>query len=358
MSGNWIGLYSPGTYAVPTPDMLDLTDGRLIAYGGGERRDDQRDWISADIRELARRAGLPIMGGDGKSYLKSMLVPLVATLTYPRVAYRIRRDGLPPLNYARYAEEDFKLHGHLARNVPFMVGLPSPHTLPTFGGVPHAKTEYEEAYSHQVKRLAEVVPPDRLVIQWELPLEVIQLANVPTRLLDRRARHVVEPIFRVIRQAPTELSWAFHVCWGDMGNKPNPLVRHRPELKVALINALVDGLGTQERDSVWNTQRLFAIHDPHGDGTHPPSVDPADYHAYRDLYFPGDATYAAGILTLDQKVQGLTWAANVVADAVPARRLAIATPCGDGRLASAEIARTRWSRAVAALRELDSVAEL
>lgn len=355
MSGNWIGLYAPGTYAVDTPDMLELTDGRLVAYGGGERRDDQREWISADIRELARRAGLPVIGGDGESYLKSMLVPLLGNLLRPRVAYRIRRDGLPPLNYARYADEDFSRYGHLARDVPFMVGMPSPHTLPTFGGVTGARREYEDAYLHQVQRLTKVIPPDRLVVQWELPLEVIKLANVPTRQLDRAAAKALRPIFDVMRAAPPDVNWAFHICWGDMGNKPNPLVRHRTELKVALINAILAG---GDEPNVWRTQRLFAIHDPHGDGRTPPSPHLGDYAPYVDVEFPGDVIYAAGLITLDQDVQDLTRAAENVTSVVRDVRLALATPCGDGRLASPDTARGRWRRALAALDNLQSETEV
>ncbi|KAI0180858.1 hypothetical protein GGR52DRAFT_521906 [Hypoxylon sp. FL1284] len=191
---------------------------------------------------------------------------------FPPVCRRAKLGGTPvpasgppalaladfgPTGYADAARESYaefkqlRERGVVPPDVRFQVGLPSP-----FGVlVGHVKREligaaeplYEQRFVETLRQIAEDIPHDDVVVQWDLCFEMTALEFDAGRLKDdwHRAyfpgdvlRGLVDRVERLSRALPGGVRLAFHLCYGDLHHR-HFIEPQDAGLLVDLANALL-----------------------------------------------------------------------------------------------------------------------
>ena len=332
---------SPSSTALA--DVVEWTGGDVIDLTGGELRPLQTDWARPICDVITDALGLPALApGRGGKYTDYVGRMVNGVRYRRRINSRIAADLLPHLPYAEWAREDHAGYddvrtatGSTAR---FLVGIPSPLAMRMFSGVlwGHARA-FEDRVATQIREILAERPDT--VIQFELPVE-IGLANfgrvvLPRPVLRRLLRRLLAPFERLIAAAPAGSRFSFHLCYGDLGHKPFvPKALQSPVVMVELINAILGMDAWSGRDG----RRLFAIHDPWADGQNildHGSKLAGRAQAYRRVGAFGDpdTIYAAGGLGADLSVDDVEEFARLIGSLFEGKagRIALATPCGNGR---------------------------
>jgi hypothetical protein len=148
----------------------------------------------------------------------------------------VRFDDLP---YARFALESYPVfrrlrdEGVIEEGVRFQVCLPAPHSaidgfFEDASQWPEVYQAYLEGIRGEIKRTLEVIPPDDLVIQWDVAWEFVDLAMgeknffkfwpklTPEQKFQRHAQQL-EGLWQGI---PDETLLGFHWCYGTWGGWP------------------------------------------------------------------------------------------------------------------------------------------
>ena len=370
MSADWVGLWATGSYPRYTGDqgsvdpvlmqrrMAEWTQGELITRTGGEWREDETNWIIMVCDRIHEALGLPLLRRSQRpTYWRYNLQVLLSFFYRGRARRRLREGRLPELNYARWAVEDRGIFDRVQAETHdqsrYMRGLPSPRAIKIFSGLLLGQLG---AFEAQMKQQVEQITAgdSAAVIQWELSVELSfgAFRLYPAWVKRRIFRRFLAMIARLVAATPAGTAHAFHLCWGDLNRRPYvPAFLRSDTAKVELINALLE-LGVWDHNG--GEQRLFAIHDPLGDGEHAPRLDPAARSVYNRLHaFPDHTIYALGLLHAGLSLDDTVSLARALADELSDRveRFALAAPCGDQRKPAAEV-EAQYHKAVAALQQL------
>ena len=331
--------------AAALADVVDWTGGDVVDLTGGELRPLQTDWARPICDVITDALGLPALepgrGGKYTDYLGRMLN---GVRYRRRINARIAAGHLPHLPYAEWARQDHAdyddVQAATGSTARFLVGIPSPLAMRMFSGVLWGHAEaFEERVATQIREILAEHPDT--VIQFELPVEIGMASFgrvvMPRPLLRRLVRRLLAPFERLIAAAPAGARFSFHLCYGDLGHKPFvPKALQSPVVMVELINAILgmDAWSARGTDG----PRLFAIHDPWADGQN--VLDQGSRlagraRAYRRVGAFGDpdTIYAAGGLGANLSVDDVEEFARLVGSLFEGKagRIALATPCGNGR---------------------------
>lgn len=371
------GIWSTGSNLVvpdevgePDPSAMQQllavqTGGELVACGGGEWRKGEKDWIIQHciaVRKALKLPGFPprwfvalvnklrrqrepllAEAEDRQATYLQYLLQLVMALPFRwRAKARIKAGHLPPLKYAERALEDHKrfkaLKEQLGDKAAFMRGLPSPRAIKIFSGLLFGMLKpFENEMKGQVKQIFTANP--RVVVQWEVPVELCfgSLKVYPKWLKYIIFRRFMTLFERLIKAAPAGSHFAFHLCWGDLNNKPfMPAWLRSDDARVIFTNVIL-------RSKVWRHNggdyELYGIHDPWGDGHN--AATEADLAMFEEMdVFPEGVIYAAGVLHPKLSTEQIVDLIRLFAEryGVKVLRLALAAPCGDARKPGDQVA--------------------
>lgn len=151
-------------------------------------------------------------------------------------AKRVLRDEVDPaeiefpeLGYAREARNSFRWfdqavrEGRVPAHLRFQVSLPTPYAClissVEAGTVPDIEPAYEAAMLREVAEICAHIPHDRLAIQWDICVEMLQFdgrspASLPFDVAAHRGRFE-----RLTAAVPADVHLGVHLCYGDFDGK-------------------------------------------------------------------------------------------------------------------------------------------
>lgn len=307
--------------------MVALTSGQLATLTGGEHRKDEKDWVVPVTRQIFRALSL-VASPNGSQYWHYVVRKLLGFVLFLVIFVRVKMGKMPRLPYGTWAGEDRRIIRAADPNARPMRGMPTPKALKFFSGIPLFGRYFERLVADQIREIVEANP--ETVIQFELPAELaFTSAPIGSWWQRRIARRMAASLERVIRQSPRGTQYAFHLCWGDLNNRPFvPKFLQSNMAKVFLINAIAEL-------SVWNEGwTLFAIHDPLCDGVNDPATDERYYNAYWALVsLPEGTRYVLGVLRAGFSARQTHRVALILTERLEdkVKLFALAPPCGDER---------------------------
>ncbi|MFI5776596.1 hypothetical protein [Nocardia sp. NPDC051570] len=192
-----------------------------------------------------------------------------------------------------------------------------------------------DATVREIVRIHEALG-DNVVFQLELAAETLLCAGTPAGVRQGPATVAGRAIARLVARAPHDSRFGVHLCYGSLDDKPVVAPRSTAPV-VALANAIA---------RYWPAGRhLDFVHLPIGDGKQAP-VRPRYYAPLARLELPATTRVIAGLAhstqPLAQARQGLA-----AAESAYGGLLDVAAPCGLGRYATVDRARSAVAHAVA-----------
>lgn len=316
-------------------------EGRFGTRGKRPKYDEpgEQSWVVGLVVVISRALHIPLIGFRtyGQNALHILLGALIPYYV-PFVALGIWK--LPQLPYAKWALEDRqdfddKYKDRRRNGARFMRGISSAWALKIFSGAIWLPLRMFER--RIIANLREILTkyPDT-VIQFELPLELAAGIRIPMPRWLRKLiyRGFLRSVARIIRATPAGTSFAFHLCWGDLGGKPVvPASRQKVMAKIDLINAIMTM-------PVWDDWDLYAIHEPYGSGEDKPAITKRELKKIaRHLHVLPEhlrgVIWALGVLHIDSESDETLELVQKLIRVLAAKGIhvfAIATPCGMGRM--------------------------
>jgi hypothetical protein len=329
---------APGTEEEARSFLYKYAGKISCVLGGGEWREEERSWVIGIITKISKALHIPLIGVQ--NYLQNaihiVLGVLMGWIYVPLVRLGIFK--LPNLLYHQWAiedREDFDAHDH-PEGTRFMRGISTARAHKWFAGaVWLGLWRFEQKIIDSVKILLGKHPDT--VLQFEIPLELAAGTKFPMsrRQRQRLFEETLKSIARIIRSTPKGTTFAFHLCWGDLGGHPVvPKSRQSMLAKIDMINAI---MAMPEWREGWN---LFAVHEPYGDGDDAPTVTDQELADIMEHLNPIPAhlqhvIWALGVLHLQNSVEVTVDLVTKLIDVLRqkgVKAFAIATPCGMGRM--------------------------
>jgi len=247
-----------------------------------------------------------------------------------RTFYRVRA-GVDPatldfgdLGYADAAIESWALfsrltsEGKIPAGTRFQVSLPTPMALLCGFVVPGdrlaVETAVEQALRRDADRLQEVIPADRLALQWDVCYEVIGADRGPKLPYDDALEGSVARIARLTGWVGEGVEMGIHLCYGDPGHKH---IVEPADLGVSV--AFANGICKA------SPRRVNYVHMPVPRGR----ADDAYFAPLADLDLPAGTRLILGLVHLTDGVDGSR--ARIAAAEKQVAEFDVATECGFGR---------------------------
>jgi hypothetical protein len=210
-----------------------------------------------------------------------------------------------------------KNEGVIPRHVRFQVSLPLVNsvitslTFPTPGDLERVRPGYEQALGQEIRKIAALIPPEDLAIQWDCSWEITDVyGGIPNVPKDGAIERNIGQIRRLSPLVPKEVMLGFHFCFGTFGGWP----RFAPDdigAAVDLSNAAVEVAG---RPVNW---------------VHIPALDRSDdkfYQPLKKLQLDGARLYLGLIHSMPSFRERLNVARKYAPD------FGLGAYCGFGRL--------------------------
>lgn len=133
------------------------------------------------------------------------------------------------LRYAEWAAESYWLFralrhdGRIPEGLRFQVSLPTPVGSVAFFDQPRDREQvyraYQTAMIREVHRICRAIPPEDLAIQWDVCVEILEIAaGTPFLAGDPLARAAAQ--FELLGRAlPPTVSLGYHFCYGDLAHR-------------------------------------------------------------------------------------------------------------------------------------------
>ncbi|MDX1403722.1 MAG: hypothetical protein R3192_04255 [Woeseiaceae bacterium] len=160
-----------------------------------------------------------------------------AAVYVPRKPLRIAKGvesaddiEFPDIGYARAAIESFAVfqslvdEGVIPPDRRFQVGLPTPLSVAVFYVEPTSRPTFEQAYrraiGNELEQILEVIPAEKLAVQWETVAEFALLEGLMDNHLDGDLiRHISNRVAALVDMVPEPAEAGIHLCYGDSGHK-------------------------------------------------------------------------------------------------------------------------------------------
>lgn len=212
------------------------------------------------------------------------------------------------------------------QDLTFQVGIPGDLDMGIFslgpvGGLRHRRA-FTEATAREIREI-HARGGDDVLVQLEVPAELVFVARAPRRLQAVVAAPLARGIVRLVQAAPEGVRFGVHLCLGDLQHQALGRMRDLSPL-VALAGALARR---------WPAGRpLEYVHTPLAAGAEPPPRNASFYDPLTRLRLPEGARFIAGFVhegcTPDQQRRIL----SLVEDRL-GHQVDVATACGLGRRA-------------------------
>ncbi len=236
-------------------------------------------------------------------------------------------DGIefPDLGYANAAIESFGVfqrltnEGVIPQDMRFQVGLPTPLSVAIFYIEPSSRLMFEQAYGrairHELQRMLESIPGDKIAVQWETVAEFGLLEGLMDNHLDGDLLdNITDRLGALVDLVPEPAEVGIHLCYGDSGHK------HfcEPEDAGHLVQVANGTADKASRAIAW-------IHMPV-----PKERDDAAFYApLTDLDLPESTMLYLGLVHDTDGKDGTMRRVDAASDFV--NRFGVATECGFGR---------------------------
>ena len=228
------------------------------------------------------------------------------------------------LHYARWARESYELfhemreRGDIPAGLRFQVSLPTPlgGSASFFGQAQDRELvypAYEAAMLREVEKICDQIPHRDLAVQWDVCLEVLEIAGNFSLLEGDPWVRAANQFDRINRAIPADVMLGFHLCYGDLAH------RHMVE---------PDDLGLSVRMAklalAQSKRRVDWVHMPVPMNRN----DDAYFGALGELQADDTAIFL-GLIHLQDGVEGSIARARAARRYL--RRFGVATECGLGR---------------------------
>ncbi|WP_235537501.1 hypothetical protein [Sphingomonas sp. Root1294] len=151
-------------------------------------------------------------------------------------AKRVLRSGVraeeiefPELGYAREARNSFRWFeqevaaGRIPAHMRFQVSLPTPYAClissVEVDTLPQVEPAYEAAMLREIAAICDHIPHDRLAIQWDICLEMLQFDGGSPALPPFDAGAHSGRFKRLTAAVPPGVHLGMHLCYGDFDGK-------------------------------------------------------------------------------------------------------------------------------------------
>jgi hypothetical protein len=142
-------------------------------------------------------------------------------------AEQIQFDDLGYAEAANASYEDFQRlldEGVIPGEMRFQVGLPTPAAVSLIYIEKHSRALFEQAYERalgrELERMLDVIPTDRLAVQWETVTEFALLEGLVDDHFGGDALEAVTTrVARLVDMVPASVQAGLHLCYGDSGHK-------------------------------------------------------------------------------------------------------------------------------------------
>jgi len=219
--------------------------------------------------------------------------------------------------------------GTLHADVRFQVALPTAYmALMAYIDIEYRAAltpAYERALAREIDRIAAVIPPDRLAIQWDCPCEVgvTEQVGPPNRW---SFEDVCRELGRMAAMVPDGAELGFHHCYGD---PPDPETDHgkhwmEPPSAAAMVRLTNGLLAHVDRQVDW-------VHMPVPIERH----DDEYFAPLSELRLPDGAELYLGLVHYEDGVEGTQCRIDAAAKFVS--NFGVAAECGLGRLPRDEV---------------------
>ncbi len=235
----------------------------------------------------------------------------------------------PELGYAQAALESWQVfsrlqdEGVIAADARFQVSLPTPLAVTHLRIVPRDQPAIEEAYERQMlaelDQVLDVVPHDRLAIQWDTAVEFALLEGLLESFLTEPLDEIVERLARLGDAVPEPVELGYHLCYGD--------VQHAHFIEPRDAGKLADVASGVIARLVRSGRALNWLHLP----VPRDRSDAAYFAPLRDVRLPKDAALQLGLVHLSDGLDGAR--RRIAAARTAVSTFGVATECGFGRRA-------------------------
>jgi hypothetical protein len=303
-------------------------------------------WAAFQLPMLARNPafearGAGVMRRMLRAYSSSRLVRRLVNAAAHRASgararastLRVRRGvtsadiRLGPLGYAAAARESFAVlrrlqqAGAVADHLRLQVSLPTP--IAVVNAFPPEQQQlvlpaYEARLGTEIDDMLEVIPADRLAVQWDAAIEFAILEGVAPATYGSVAasrQPLLDTMVRLGHRVPRDVELGYHFCYGDAG--------HRHFIEPTDTARIVDAANFVASNL---TRTLNWIHFP----VPRARADDAYFAPLRDLDVSLETEVYAGLVHLTDGVPG-TRRRLAAAKRALSRDFGIATECGMGR---------------------------
>jgi hypothetical protein len=136
----------------------------------------------------------------------------------------------PDLKYAQWAADSYQVfrelrqQGVVPEDARFQVSLPTPlGGCAAFFDQPHDREivygAYETAMIREVGAICRQIPPDELALQWDVCVEVLEVAaGLPQLLPGDPWTRTATQFGRISAAIPSPVMLGFHFCYGDLAH--------------------------------------------------------------------------------------------------------------------------------------------
>lgn len=216
-----------------------------------------------------------------------------------------------------------KSAGSIAKDLRFMVGLPTPLSVTTMYVAPEARPAVLEAWllamEEQLERIVEGIPNHELAIQWEVCIEFGTLEGIWTHMNtglsgDAAKSGIGEHIVHLGNLVPEPVELGYHFCYGDAGHAHFTQPGDAGYLAWA-TSTVLDGV---QRSIHW-------VHMP----VPKEREDVAYFEPLRDLDLPEETELYLGLVHETGGEEATRRRIEAASQVVP--RFGVATECGLGR---------------------------
>jgi hypothetical protein len=229
------------------------------------------------------------------------------------------------LKYAGWAVESYKIfhnlrdQGVIPGGARFQVSLPTP-----LGGCAAFFDQlrdrevvyraYELAMMREVEEICRQIPDDDLALQWDVCVEILEIATaLPNLLAGDPFTRAAKQFERISAAVAPAAMMGFHFCYGDLAH------RHLVEPEDLSLSVKMANLAVSS-----SQRRVDWVHMPVPINRR----DDAYFTPLRELK-SGDATIFLGLIHLHDGIEGSLKRAEVARRYLP--RFGLATECGLGR---------------------------
>lgn len=208
--------------------------------------------------------------------------------------------------------------GVIASGVRFLVALPSPYNVVSWGITEPSRPAFETAYEarllEELDEVCAAIPHAELSIQWDCAHDMQAYDGARTPWFAPAKAGIVERLARIGERVPAGVELGYHLCYGSFGG------RHFVEPKdagamVELLNALTRAV----------RRRIGFVHLP----VPVERADEAYFEPLRDLTLHSDTEVFLGVVHDSDGFEGTR--RRIVAARRSISRFGIATECGFGR---------------------------